>query len=1255
MAEPEPQAPEGFRSLDLNGLTVFGLDPAWRSGREFESAFDGDGSTYYDYKYSDRETFLGIDFGQAGTALRIHFTPREKRASRMVGGRFEGSNESPHSGYTTLHEITAQPEQGPQAVELNTTEAYRYYRYLAPAGSYGNIAEFMVDLAASTGIDEPTAPEEPAPEEPTVDPAPEAPAPEAPAPLPEPIVYPEGYREATVGGTVVFGLDPAWRSGREFENVFDGNASTYYDYKYRDRETFVGFDAGEAIVPEQIIFQARAKYADRMIDGRFEGSNENSVSGYETLYWITGNLSESEQSVALETTKAYRYFRYVAPLGSYGNIARFAVAGNVPVVDDGSGTEPAASFLLAENLADQGGVRLSVNLEQAGLVSAGVYDAGGRLVRTLLQAEALEAGVHALHWDGLDREGRAAAVGTYSLRMIRGEGLRSEFVTNLGLNPDSHIYDTWVGNHDGAASVAVDATGMYVAAQITETAPVLLKQSLDGSVRHWTRIREDITNGRYQGGSALASDQNGTVYMLQQNGYLQAIRSSDGSLRASWDILPAGMTREMFIYQHSLDIIAGADLAAYGDTLVVTFRDSGKIIWIDPASGTVTHQVALDAPLGVAVDASGEAFVLSGGQVLGVQADGAIRTVVSSNLKAPQRISIDFASDTILVTDGFPETQVKRFARSGTLLTTYGREGGRRPGNYVADDFYAVTDITADGQGGFFIAEPQAPPRRVGHFNNLGTVQNEWFGGQPYYAWAEPDPQEPGKAWYFSAEGLVLVQIDLATGAWDVLETYMPDQLAQGLVRQPFGHVGQWRVLYQNGQRYLVNDSAAQVLAHSAGQLRAVSVSSNNTEQLALAMDLAGRTDAAKVFRWLDANGDGEPQASEFTFSGHNFEPSVKTVRDDFSLIGFNRGHEALTVYRTEAQWSPAGPYYPIGDEAGLNVPVADTPYSSRAGSRGTGAYMDAEGDYYAHYNIEAERHGTYWPTDWASISRFVKVGAGGDELWSVGRHAVHGGLAGTHNTSYIATPEGQLHVPVKVIGEVGDTVVLADRVENPALAWTKDGLYIGSLLQNRAADGLPESVYAWFFYAFEGQITVFILGLIGATTSVAEIGALSRLGMFFILFRRASGILVNPYFAKLEVRDVPQRGFLLIAACFGFSALVSLLTFFFPEVPLFILGEGYQHLHYEVFLMLMSSSLGVVTITTFSICVARKYIFPWFAAVDLLPSTFVMVGGFFIWDLSQLTNALYYMIAITVAKLGSILFIFVYGIRRDQKQLPHR
>lgn len=78
---------------------------------------------------------------------------------------------------------------------------------------------------------------------------------------------------------------------------------------------------------------------------------------------------------------------------------------------------------------------------------------------------------------------------------------------------------------------------------------------------------------------------------------------------------------------------------------------------------------------------------------------------------------------------------------------------------------------------------------------------------------------------------------------------------------------------------------------------------------------------------------------------------------------------------------------------------------------------------------------------------------------WKVGRHAIHGGLGNAPGS----TPPGRLHVPVHVIGETREAVILADRVEAPAMAWTTDGLYAGSFFDRRTEDGLPERVYSWW------------------------------------------------------------------------------------------------------------------------------------------------------------------------------------------------
>ena len=349
--------PDGYREAMVGGQLVFGLDPAWAAGREFEAVFDGDVSTFYDYKNGD-ETFVGIDLGESTLVQALHYQPRTGQTNRMVGGRFEGSNESSVSGYQTIHVIATEPSAAAQVINLDPAAAYRYYRYLAPAGGYGNIAEFSVEFPVlapevdtdnlpdaweiqyfgdinavngaeaedfdgdgSSNYDEWLAGTDPsnATDFPVVTP-------------PVGIVYPDGYREAMVGGQLVFGLDPAWSAGSEFGKVFDGDPSTYYDY-INGAGGFAGMDIDESRVVTAINFQPRSGQAKRMIGGRFQGSNESSVSGYETIHVIATEPSSTAQSVDVSSGMAYRYYRYLSPANGFGNIAEFSLELQVVVAD----------------------------------------------------------------------------------------------------------------------------------------------------------------------------------------------------------------------------------------------------------------------------------------------------------------------------------------------------------------------------------------------------------------------------------------------------------------------------------------------------------------------------------------------------------------------------------------------------------------------------------------------------------------------------------------------------------------------------------------------------------------------------------------------------------------------------------------------------------------------------------------------------------------------------------------------------------
>ena len=64
---------------------------------------------------------------------------------------------------------------------------------------------------------------------------------------------------------------------------------------------------------------------------------------------------------------------------------------------------------------------ISLALPQAGQVALQVFDLRGRLVRTLHQGH-LDAGPHAIDWDGTDQSGTAAASGVYFVKAMHPGG-----------------------------------------------------------------------------------------------------------------------------------------------------------------------------------------------------------------------------------------------------------------------------------------------------------------------------------------------------------------------------------------------------------------------------------------------------------------------------------------------------------------------------------------------------------------------------------------------------------------------------------------------------------------------------------------------------------------------------------------------------------------------------------------------------------------------------------------------------------------
>ena len=126
---------------------------------------------------------------------RVRIVPAPGMAAAMVGGKIQGSNDSPTNGFVDLVTIQATPAANPSYTELtfSNTTRYRFLKYWGAPGSYGQVAE---------------------------------------------IEFYSGTTRLTGAG---FGTAGS-RSARPWQNALDGDPATYFDGPLAN-DVYVGVDA----------------------------------------------------------------------------------------------------------------------------------------------------------------------------------------------------------------------------------------------------------------------------------------------------------------------------------------------------------------------------------------------------------------------------------------------------------------------------------------------------------------------------------------------------------------------------------------------------------------------------------------------------------------------------------------------------------------------------------------------------------------------------------------------------------------------------------------------------------------------------------------------------------------------------------------------------------------------------------------------------------------------------------------------------
>lgn len=164
-------------------------------------------------------------------------------------------------------------------------------------------------------------------------------------------------------------------------------------------------------------------------------------------------------------------------------------------------------------------------------------------------------------------------------------------------------------------------------------------------------------------------------------------------------------------------------------------------------------------------------------------------------------------------------------------------------------------------------------------------------------------------------------------------------------------------------------------------------------------------------------------------------------------------------------------------------------------------------------------------------------------------------------------------------------------------------------------------------FFAFSGQIVIWILSVFGNANELASIGALGRFSILIGLFTSVLGTLFIPRFSRLaEDRNHIIKAFVVFQLLlFLFSIFVMLFVFLFPTQMLWILGSSYSNLSSELFLIILANCIGLITSMTGNLMGSRGHFLNPILVIAMNLCT--VTAAFFIWDLSTLQGILYYSI----------------------------
>ena len=182
-------------------------------------------------------------------------------------------------------------------------------------------------------------------------------------------------------------------------------------------------------------------------------------------------------------------------------------------------------------------------------------------------------------------------------------------------------------------------------------------------------------------------------------------------------------------------------------------------------------------------------------------------------------------------------------------------------------------------------------------------------------------------------------------------------------------------------------------------------------------------------------------------------------------------------------------------------------------------------------------------------------------------------------------------------------------------------------------------------FYCIQGQATIWLMGVFGKAGSVADLGALGRLSVMFVVITSVMTTIVVPRFAKYHSPQLLRRRFAQIIGAFVmFDLLVIAMAALLPGPILWVLGHKYATLRHELLLMMILTGFNSTTEAMWLLNSAKAWIeYSWLHIPGTLIAQAVLLA---ILQVSTLRGALLFGIFSLVPSALLNIWLATRGLR---------